>query len=84
MRIGISFDNVEGAVIRLLGLIERRGFQLREVSMTDQAGDGAASMMVELVARDPSRRLDVLELQLRRVHGVRDITTTPSMAGVFA
>ena len=92
-RIGIEFDNVEGAVIRLLGLIERRGFVLRGVTMAERDGDGAsgrasasgrvssASMTVELVARDPSRRLDVLELQLRRLHGVRDISTNPLMAG---
>lgn len=74
-RMSIQFEPAEGAVVRMLGLIERRGFELRGLGMVEHDGGGSASMMVELSPRDPSRRLEVLDLQLRRLHGVRDIVT---------
>ena len=74
-RVGIEFVPIEGALVRLLGLIERRGFEVRGVAMAERAGAGEyAALTVDVVPRDPSRRLDVLELQLRRLHGVHDIT----------
>ncbi len=72
-RINIDFDVAEGAVIRMLGLVERRGFDVRGVGMTEHPGGETASMTLELAARDSDRRLEVLDLQLRRLHGVRGV-----------
>ncbi len=67
-RIRITFRNDEGALIRILGLVERRGYRLLVVD----ARDGALSL--EVSARDPGRRLDVLAAQLRRLTDVTDVT----------
>lgn len=72
-RIRIQFRNGEGALIRILGLVERRGYRLLAV----EAHDGSLSL--DLAPRDPSRRLDVLTAQLRRLHDVTDVASFPHM-----
>lgn len=71
-RIAIDFAPAEGAVIRILGLVERRGFIVRAIAMAD--GDGVGRMTLDVEARDAGRRLDVLDLQLRRLHDVREVS----------
>ena len=73
-RIRIAFRNEEGALIRILGLVERRGYRLERVA----AEDGVLTLSV--AARDPGRRLDVLAAQLRRLHDVSDVTPFPNIA----
>lgn len=72
-RIDICFAPAEGAIVRMLGLIERRGFELSRVAMADEA-----SLSVELAARDPARRLEVLAAQLGRLVEVRAVSFSPS------
>jgi acetolactate synthase-1/3 small subunit/acetolactate synthase II small subunit len=71
MQLVISFKPGEGAVIRILGLIERRGFMLRDIAVRDEDSDG--SIVVDLASRDPSRRLDVLARQLDRLIDVKSV-----------
>ena len=78
-RIEIDFDPGEGAVPRMVGLVERRGFVVGAVTMRAEAGEGALSL--DLVARDPSRRLEVVAGQLRRLHEVRTVTVHPVQPG---
>lgn len=80
-RMNIEFEVGEGAIVRMLGLIERRGYEVRGLGMSEHECGRTASMVVELAARDASRRIDVLDLQLRRLHGVRNITTLVSSSG---
>lgn len=68
-RIDIAFAPAEGAIVRMLGLIERRGFELSRIAMDDEA-----TLRVELAARDPARRVETLAAQLRRLVEVRDVT----------
>lgn len=75
-RLQIDFTPAEGAVVRMLGLVERRGFDLRAVAMNE--ADGLGSMTLDVAARDPGRRLDTLGLQLRRLVEVRDVAVVPS------
>lgn len=77
-RIRIGFRNDEGALIRILGLVERRGYCLSGV----EARDGLLTL--DIAARDPGRRLDVLAAQLRRLHDVTDVTPFPSMTSAAA
>ncbi|MFN3388364.1 MAG: ACT domain-containing protein [Allosphingosinicella sp.] len=70
-RIDIGFAPAEGAVLRMLGLVERRGFALRAVAMSE--AEGVLSIDVE--PRDAGRRLDVIAAQLRRLAEVRTVTT---------
>lgn len=80
-RISIEFAIAEGAVLRMLGLVERRGFLVSGIGMTEHEDGETASMMIEVVPRDDGRRLDVLDLQLRRLHGVRRVSLfSPSIA----
>jgi acetolactate synthase-1/3 small subunit/acetolactate synthase II small subunit len=76
--IRIDFAIAEGAVIRMLGLIERRGFLVRGLGMTEHESGETASMVVELSARDPGRSLDTLDLQLRRLHGITNVSVSSS------
>lgn len=75
-RIEIGFANAEGAVLRLLGAVERRGFELRGISMSERDGEAALSLEVE--ARMPERSLEVVAAQLRRLDEVRQVSfSTP-------
>jgi len=69
--LNIEFDSREGAVRRLLGVIEARGFQVRTMSMG--ADIEMSNMTVGLTPRDEGRCLDVLSRQIARVHGVRRV-----------
>jgi acetolactate synthase-1/3 small subunit/acetolactate synthase II small subunit len=70
-RLEIDFAMAEGAMLRVLGLIERRGFELRGVSMSGAGADGA--LAVDIAARDPGRQVEVIAGQLRRLVEVRNV-----------
>lgn len=74
--IRIEFDSREGAVRRLLGVIEARGFQVRAMSMG--ADIGTSNMTVGVTPRDAGRCLDVLSRQIARVEGVRHVARASS------
>jgi acetolactate synthase-1/3 small subunit/acetolactate synthase II small subunit len=77
MQLQISFRPAEGAVVRILGLIERRGFILRAIAV--RAGDPDGAMRVDVAPRDPQgRRLDVLARQVARLIDVRSVATEPA------
>ena len=75
-RVHIQFANAEGALVRILGLIERRGYRLLDA----EARGG--SLTLGLSPRDPGRRLDVLACQIRRLHDVIAVTPFPAIASV--
>jgi len=78
-RIEIRFIPGEGALLRMLGVVERRGFAIRGVAMAEEASEATIAMDVE--ARDPLRRPDVLTRQLERLIEVRSARFSPSDAG---
>ena len=53
-RLTIDFTPAEGAVVRMIGLVERRGYFVRGLAMNEQADSASLTMDVE--PRDPSRR----------------------------
>ena len=59
-------------MLRMLGLVERRGFAVRAIAMADKSSTASLAMDVE--ARDPLRRLDVLARQLERLIDVRSVS----------
>ena len=71
-RLIIDFRPEEGAVPRIVGLVERRGFELFGISMTGRSPH--ASLTLDVRPRDPSRRVDLLNRQLRRLDGVSDVS----------
>ena len=69
-RIEIDFAMAEGALLRMLGLVERRGF--RGIAMAE--GEGQGSLALDVRPRDAGRRLEVIAAQLRRLHDVRQVS----------
>lgn len=71
-RLTIEFKPAEGAVLRMLGLIERRGYHLRGLTMSEQPK--GASLVVDVEPRDVSRRVQVVAEQLRRLVDVNEVS----------
>jgi acetolactate synthase-1/3 small subunit len=65
-----QLDRAEGSLQRLIGLIERRGFEIDH--MTVGGHDASTrSLAVGVRARDAGRCVDVLGRQIDRLYGVR-------------
>jgi len=70
----IQLSSVEGAVIRALGLIERRGYSLNKCSVSESDGTGR-SMEVTVTSNRPG---DLLKRQLERLHDVYHVELIPT------
>ena len=71
----IQLSASEGAVLRTLGLIERRGFSLGECSISE-ADDSGRGMEVTVSSTRPG---DLLKRQLERLHDVRSVELRPAV-----
>ena len=71
-RLTIDFTPAEGAVVRMIGLVERRGYVVRSLTMNEQAD--SASLTIDVDPRDPSRRVQVLSHQLGRLVDVTQVS----------
>lgn len=78
-RLMVRFTPSEGAVIRMLGLVERRGYALRAVKMEERTDD--ASLTVEVEPRDPARRVEVVARQLQRLVDVNSVSIVTCTEG---
>lgn len=77
----IDFTHSEGAVLRLIGLVERKGFDVTSVDMPAFGGK-AARLTLGLAARDAGRRYDTLSRHVSKIYGVtgvRAVAHTPQM-----
>jgi acetolactate synthase-1/3 small subunit/acetolactate synthase II small subunit len=81
-RLTISFEPAEGAVIRMLGLVERRGYALRSVAMNEN--DESAVLVIDVEPRDPGRRVSVVVQQLARLVDVNSVSLATRDAGLPA
>ncbi len=70
-RLQVNFTPGEGALVRMLGLVERRGFLVRGVTMHDASSSASLDLILE--PRDPSRNIDVIARQLERLIDVRSV-----------
>ena len=68
----ISFTPAEGAVVRMLGLVERRGYELRGLTMEELPN--GASIVIDVEPRDSSRRVEVVARQLDRLVDVSSVS----------
>ncbi len=82
VRLEIHFTPGEGAVLRMLGLVERRGFRVHGIAMTEMANRG--SLAVDLKPLDSGRHLDVIARQLARLVDVQSVALSPSQPGTSA
>lgn len=71
----IQLSSVEGAVVRALGLMERRGYSLSKCSVSES--DGSARHMEVTVSS--SRPGDLLKRQLERLHDVYHVELLPTL-----
>jgi acetolactate synthase-1/3 small subunit/acetolactate synthase II small subunit len=78
-RLTINFTPAEGAVVRMLGLVERRGYALRGLSLNEEAG--SASLVIDVEPRDTGRRVQVVAQQLGRLIDVNQVTLATPAAG---
>ena len=81
-RLLVSFTPAEGAVVRMLGLVERRGYAVRSVNMEE--GTNGASMTIDVEPRDPARRVDVVVRQLHRLVDVNSVSIVTQNQGSSA
>ena len=77
-RVVIDFASAEGALVRMIGLVERRGFRVRGISMAEEAE--RASLTLDVQPLDARRSLDVLALQLGRLHEVRQVSVSGTVS----
>ncbi len=78
-RLAIDLTPAEGAVVRVLGLVERRGFVVRGLAMNED--ERGASLVIDLEPRDPGRRAAVVARQLGRLVDVNHVTIAPRDTG---
>jgi acetolactate synthase II small subunit len=78
-RLAIDLTPAEGAVVRVLGLVERRGFVVRGLAMNED--ERGASLVIDLEPRDPGRRTEVVARQLGRLVDVNHVTIAPRDTG---
>lgn len=70
-QIDIDFLPAEGAVVRLIGLVERRGFALEAMSYAPAATTHRLTMTV--CPRPGPRRIETLKAQIARTYGVTSV-----------
>lgn len=67
----IFIDRTEGSLQRLIGLVERRGFEIERIAMSDAGMQREIRMSVR--SRDNNRCAHVLGRQIDRLIGVRRV-----------
>jgi acetolactate synthase-1/3 small subunit/acetolactate synthase II small subunit len=77
--IEVSLTHAEGAIVRTLGLIERRGFVVHAVETASDPHGGALLLRVEVASR--GRPFDVLLRQILRLFDVRHALLVEPQAG---
>jgi acetolactate synthase II small subunit len=69
-RLVVEYMAGEGALVRMLGVVERRGFILRRAVMGELPCGRRATLALTVEPRDAGRSAETLALQLGRLHGV--------------
>jgi acetolactate synthase II small subunit len=69
-RLVVEFIAEEGALVRMLGVVERRGFIVRRTVMAELPCGRRATLALTVEPRDAGRSVETLALQLGRIHGV--------------
>ena len=69
-RLVVEYLAEEGALVRMLGVVERRGFILRRSVMAELPCGRRATLALTVEPRGPGRSVGTLARQLGRLHGV--------------
>jgi acetolactate synthase II small subunit len=81
--IHIELDRLEGSLLRILGLVERRGFHIDALELFD-LGEDKRGLTIDVRPRDPSRSLETLGLQLDKLYGSKRLAEAPARGGLAA
>lgn len=74
--IHIELDRLEGTLLRILGLVERRGFHIDQMELYD-LGEDRRGLTITARPRDASRSPDTLGLQIDRLYGIKRLSEDP-------
>jgi acetolactate synthase II small subunit len=66
----LEIDGADGSLLRLIGLIERRGFFIDKIVMDGEGNAGGRKVALGVRARDAHRCVEVLGRQIDRLYGV--------------
>jgi len=69
----VDFEAEEGALLRLLGVVQRRGFAVLSITMPESA-DLLNTAHLTLMPLQAYYRIEVLQRQIERLHEVRAVT----------
>ncbi|MDT8439345.1 MAG: ACT domain-containing protein [Wenzhouxiangellaceae bacterium] len=75
-RFEITLDTAEGAMIRTLGLIQRRGFTVSRMDMKSTP----QNVQLRLEVADCERCPEVLQRQIERLHDVQHVRQLTALA----
>ena len=78
-RLTLSFTKSEGALIRLIGMVERKGWEVCAISMDHAEQDGTAEMTLTLTPRDETRSLEVLCRHIEKMHDVSAVAANSAV-----
>lgn len=67
----MNIHKVEGAMIRLLGLVERRGFSV--TAMNAHSDDAAQQVEITMQVCSTGRSVDTLTRQIAKLYDVRSV-----------
>lgn len=77
----LQIDRAQGSLQRLIGVVERRGFDIERMSVTESGAH--REVRLRLNPRDAGRCADVLGRQIDRLIGVRRLSpAAPSFVHV--
>ena len=76
--ISIELDRADGTLQRLIGLVERRGFHIEGMSLTDI--EGVRRLELTVRGRDANRSTDILGRQIDRMIGATRIAAIATEA----
>lgn len=78
----VEFARSEGALLRLVGLIERKGFEVIGLDMKGPE-NGRSRATFEIAPRDAGRRTEVLARHVAKQYGVLAVRATEDAAPVL-
>ena len=74
--IHIELDRLEGSLLRILGLVERRGFHIDGLQLYD-LGEDKRGLTLTVRPRESTRSLETLGLQIDRLYGIKRLKDAP-------
>jgi acetolactate synthase regulatory subunit len=69
----VSFEGKEGALVRLLSLVQRRGFSVEGMEMP-QTSEGVKNITLTISPMGSFYRVDILQRQIERLLEVRSVS----------